>query len=50
MTWTIADTAMLMLLAMVVCSAWCLVRGQMIAIKRKREKGWQSSMNEDRNR
>lgn len=50
MTWTIADTAMLMLLAMVVCSAWCLVRGQMIAIKRKREKECTGSMNEDRNR
>ena len=39
MTWTITDTVTLMLLAMVVCSTWCLVRGQMIANRRKREQG-----------
>ena len=39
MTWTIADIAVLLLLAMVVSSAWCLVRGQMIANRRKKEGG-----------
>lgn len=39
MTWTITDTAGMLLLVMAVASTWCLVRGQMIAMKRKRGEG-----------
>lgn len=39
MNWTWIDTAQLIGLAMFVSSAWCLVRGQLIAMKRKREEG-----------
>ncbi|WP_338794077.1 hypothetical protein [Pseudomonas sp. AE27] len=50
MTWTITDTGCMLLLAMAIGSTWCLGRGQLIAMKSKREEGLQSSMNEDRNR
>ena len=39
MTWTIIDTACMLLLAMAIASTWCLGRGQLIAMKRKREEG-----------
>lgn len=39
MTWTIADTAGLLLLAMAIASTWCAVRGQMIGNRRKKEQG-----------
>ncbi|SDQ68292.1 MULTISPECIES: hypothetical protein [unclassified Pseudomonas] len=39
MTWTIIDTAGMLLLVMVIASTWCLGRGQLIAMKRKREEG-----------
>lgn len=39
MTWTIADTAGLLLLAMAVTSAWCVGRGLLIANRRKKEGG-----------
>ena len=39
MNWTITDTACIFLLAMAIGSTWCLGRGQLIAMKRKREEG-----------
>lgn len=39
MTWTIADTAGLLLLAMAIASTLCVVRGQLIANRRKKEGG-----------
>lgn len=39
MTWTISDTACMFLLAMAIGSTWCLGRGQLITMKRKREEG-----------
>ena len=39
MTWTIADTAALLLLAMVVASTWCVMRGKFISKRRKKEIG-----------
>ena len=39
MTWTIIDTAGMLLLVMAIASTWCLGRGQLIAMKRKREEG-----------
>ncbi|MEB3843969.1 hypothetical protein [Pseudomonas guariconensis] len=37
MTWTIQDTASLILLAMITTSTWCVLRGQLIANRRKKE-------------
>lgn len=37
MTWTIADTAGLLLLAMVVASTWCVGRGKLIVNRQKKE-------------
>lgn len=37
MTWTIADTAGLLLLAMTVASVWCAERAVLIANRRKKE-------------
>lgn len=39
MTWNIADTAGLLLLAMFISSTWCVGRGQLIANRRKKEQG-----------
>lgn len=39
MTWTIQDTAGLILLVMAIISAWCVVRAQLIAARRKKEQG-----------
>lgn len=39
MTWTIADTAGLLLLAMVIASVWCAERAALIANRRKKESG-----------
>lgn len=39
MNWVIADTAGVLLLAMTIASAWCVVRGQLIANRRKKEQG-----------
>lgn len=39
MTWTIADTADLLLLAMAVASTWCVGRGMLIVNRRKKESG-----------
>ncbi|WP_460421880.1 hypothetical protein [Pseudomonas sp. ZL2] len=39
MTWTITDTAGMLLLVMAIASTWCGVRGQMIANRRKKEHG-----------
>ncbi|WP_411382831.1 hypothetical protein ACK3BK_15855 [Pseudomonas sp. L7] len=39
MTWTIADSAGLLLLAMAVASTWCVGRGQLIGKRRKKEQG-----------
>ncbi|MFV0891302.1 hypothetical protein [Pseudomonas kurunegalensis] len=39
MTWTIQDTASLVLLAMTITSSWCVLRGQLIANRRKKEQG-----------
>ncbi|MEW2925290.1 MULTISPECIES: hypothetical protein [Pseudomonas] len=37
MTWTIADTAGALLLAMTIASTWCVVRAKTIASRRKNE-------------
>lgn len=37
MTWTIFDTASVILLAMTTTSIWCVIRGQLIANRRKKE-------------
>lgn len=37
MTWTIQDTASLILLAMITTSTWCVLRAQLIANRRKKE-------------
>jgi 5-enolpyruvylshikimate-3-phosphate synthase len=37
MTWTILDTASAILLVMAFTSTWCVVRGQLIANRRKKE-------------
>lgn len=37
MTWTIADTAGALLLAMTIASTWCVVRAKTIASRRKKE-------------
>ncbi|WP_256248256.1 hypothetical protein [Pseudomonas sp. NBRC 111124] len=39
MNWTILDTASAILLAMTITSTWCVVRGQLIANRRKKEQG-----------
>ncbi|WP_302184242.1 hypothetical protein [Pseudomonas donghuensis] len=39
MTWTITDTAGMLLLVMAIASTWCVVRGQMISNRRKKEQG-----------
>jgi len=39
MNWTTLDTAQLLALAMFVASGWCVVRGQLIANRRKKEQG-----------
>lgn len=39
MTWTIADTACLLLLAMAIASVWCAERAVLIANRRKKEDG-----------
>ncbi|MDM3882099.1 hypothetical protein LU674_013065 [Pseudomonas alloputida] len=39
MNWTPLDTAQLLLLGMVMLGAYCIVRGMVIAAKRKREEG-----------
>lgn len=39
MTWTIADTAGLILLALAIASAWCVGRGKLIVNRRKKEQG-----------
>jgi hypothetical protein len=37
MNWTILDTASVILLAMATTSTWCVIRGQLIANRRKKE-------------
>lgn len=37
MTWTIADTAGALLLAMAIASIWCVIRANSIANNRKNE-------------
>ncbi|WP_019097742.1 hypothetical protein [Pseudomonas putida] len=39
MTWTIADTAGALLLAMTIASTWCITRAKAIASRRKKENG-----------
>ncbi len=39
MTWTIEQIVGLLLLAMFISSTWCVVRGQFIANRRKKEQG-----------
>lgn len=39
MTWTIQDTASLILLAMTITSTWCVVRAKGIETRRKKENG-----------
>ncbi|WP_256583370.1 hypothetical protein [Pseudomonas sp. SWI44] len=39
MTWTIADTAGALLLAMAITSTWCVVRARAIAGRRNKENG-----------
>ncbi|HFQ8052856.1 TPA: hypothetical protein ACHTCR_004732 [Pseudomonas putida] len=39
MTWTIADTAGALLLAMTIASSWCVVRAKRIETRRKKEQG-----------
>jgi len=37
MNWTILDTASVILLAMTITSTWCVIRGQLIANRRKNQ-------------
>ncbi|MFK3815104.1 hypothetical protein ACI2KG_00590 [Pseudomonas sp. NPDC089407] len=39
MTWTIADTAGALLLAMIIASTWCVVHAKTIETRRKKENG-----------
>ena len=39
MNWTILDTASVILLVMAFTSTWCVIRGQLIANRRKKEQG-----------